>query len=132
MVGPVHVEQCERSQRFGDARRFGNVPEPAKGPGQTLDGRMVRRPGSLAEGEQATTRAIVGLESFRIDHPVLPADVRKIQNQLLHPTLVPVGDRDRIAGVYGLQKYRSVTENSKEFLILTNLIIKAKKKKKNE
>lgn len=105
MVGAVHVEQRQGCQRVGYARRFGNVPQPAERPGQTLYGRVVGRLGSFTQRKQATARAVIRLETFRINHPVFPTDVCKVQHQPLHPALVRVGEHDRIPVVHGLQHY---------------------------
>jgi len=63
---------------------------------------VVGRLRALAQREQAPARAIVGLEPFGVDHPILPADVREVQRQSLHPTLICVGEHDCIARVRGL------------------------------
>lgn len=94
MVVAVHVEQRQGCQRVGHARRFGNVPKPSERPGKTLYGRVVGRLRPFTQWEQATARAVVGLEPFRIDHPVFPTDVRKVQHQSLHPALIRVGEHD--------------------------------------
>jgi len=67
--------------------------------------------GPLAQREQATTRAVVGLEPLRVDHPVFPADVCEVEHQLLHPALVRAGKRDRVTRVHGLQDKHVIDYN---------------------
>lgn len=102
VVGPVHVEQSERSKRVGHARRLWQIPQPTERSGEALHGRVVGGLRPFAQREQATTRAVVGLEPFRVDHPVFPADVCEVEHQLLHSALVHAGKRDRVARVHGL------------------------------
>lgn len=106
VVVVVHVEQSERGQSVGNAGRLGQVPEPAERPGQALDRRVVGRIGAFAQREQAAAHAVIGLEAFRVDDPVLPADVREVQHQSLHAALVHARDRDRITGVHGLRTHK--------------------------